>query len=406
MPACAISRGDLDVVLVTGAEAMYARALARRDPTRPWLEWASQPEGTPPPVLFGVDKAGRHRARDAARRASSRPRLPLVRERAARRQRLDARRARRPHRRRCGPASARWPPAIPTPGSARPHAPTRSSRPARATGWSRSPIPSCARPTCRSTRARRPSCARWRRPAPPGCPRSAGSSRSPAPTATTTGSSRSGPSCTAPPPSGSPARPPSSRPGSASTTSPSSTSTRASPSWCRWPPRELGLAVDDPDRPLTLTGGLTFGGGPGNNYTSHGIARAVGALRAAPGTAALVTGLGWYATKHSLGVYASARRPTAARGPSPGATSSPQVDALPQCAIDPEATGPVRVETYTVTFDREGRPSAASSPAARPTAAGPGATSPTPTPWRSSAPRRASAARACSRSTAPLTLDE
>ena len=86
---------------------------------------------------------------------------------------------------------------------------------------------------------------------------------------------------------------------------------------------ELGLAVDDPSRPLTLTGGLTFGGGPGNNYTSHGIARAVGALRAAPGTAALVTGLGWYATKHSVGVYAS-RPPEVGDGPSPGATSSPR----------------------------------------------------------------------------------
>ena len=40
--AClAISRGEREVVLVTGAEAMYARALARRDPARPWLEWAS-----------------------------------------------------------------------------------------------------------------------------------------------------------------------------------------------------------------------------------------------------------------------------------------------------------------------------------------------------------------------------
>ena len=37
--------------------------------------------------------------------------------------------------------------------------------------------------------------------------------------------------------------------------------------------RELGLASDDPTRPLTLTGGLTFGGGPGNNYTAHGIAQ-------------------------------------------------------------------------------------------------------------------------------------
>ena len=35
---------------------------------------------------------------------------------------------------------------------------------------------------------------------------------------------------------------------------------------------ELGIAVDDPDRPLTVTGGLGFAGGPGNNYVSHAIA--------------------------------------------------------------------------------------------------------------------------------------
>ncbi len=118
--------------------------------------------------------------------------------------------------------------------------------------------------------------------------------------------------------------------------------------------RELGLRVDDPDRPLTLTGGLTFGGGPGNNYTSHGIAQAVGALRAAPGSAALVTGLGWYATKHSVGVYAS--RPPAHGGRFAWRDVQPDVDALPRRAVDPDATGPVRVETYTVTFDREGNP--------------------------------------------------
>src|ERR1700684_3860514 len=53
-----ISRGERDVVLVTGAEPMCARALARRDPARPWLEWASEPEGTPPAALFGVEKPG------------------------------------------------------------------------------------------------------------------------------------------------------------------------------------------------------------------------------------------------------------------------------------------------------------------------------------------------------------
>jgi acetyl-CoA C-acetyltransferase len=32
------------------------------------------------------------------------------------------------------------------------------------------------------------------------------------------------------------------------------------------------------------------------------------------------------------------------------------VDALPRCRVDGDATGAVRVETYTVTFDREGAP--------------------------------------------------
>jgi acetyl-CoA C-acetyltransferase len=119
---------------------------------------------------------------------------------------------------------------------------------------------------------------------------------------------------------------------------------------------ELGLPLDDPARPLTLTGGLTFGGGPGNNYTSHGIAQAVDALRAAPGTVGLVTGLGWYATKHSVGILGS--RPPVHNGRDGFAWRNVQtdVDALPQCTVDSEATGPVRVETYTVTFDRDGQP--------------------------------------------------
>jgi len=120
--------------------------------------------------------------------------------------------------------------------------------------------------------------------------------------------------------------------------------------------REIGLPVDDPARPLTLTGGLTFGGGPGNNYTSHGIAQVAGALRAEPGSVGLATGLGWYATKHSVGVYAS--RPPSHAGADGFAWRDVQsdVDVLPQCTVDSAASGPVRVETYTVTFDREGNP--------------------------------------------------
>ena len=190
----------------------------------------------------------------------------------------------------------------------------------------------------------------------PGCPRSAGSSPSPARTPTTIGSSPSGAELH---------RSPAIRLAGTAALEQAGLGIddiawvdlySCFPVVVQMAAAELGLAVDDPDRPLTLTGGLTFGGGPGNNYTSHGIARAVDALRGAPGSAALVSGLGWYATKHSLGVYAS--RPPAQAGSRPFAWRDlqPAVDALPRCEVDATATGLVSVETYTVTFDRDGAP--------------------------------------------------
>ena len=44
--------------------------------------------------------------------------------------------------------------------------------------------------------------------------------------------------------------------------------------------RELGFSEE---RQLTVTGGLTFGGGPLNNYVMHAVARTVELLRKAPG---------------------------------------------------------------------------------------------------------------------------
>lgn len=135
---------------------------------------------------------------------------------------------------------------------------------------------------------------------------------------------------------------------------------------------ELGLPVDDPARPLTVTGGMTFGGGPGNNYGTHAVAATVEALRSDPGARGLVTGLGWYLTKHSVGVYGT--EPPTGRGsdvdPSalPGGTvveeaggfawASPQaaVGSLPQCVPDADAVGEVTVETYSVTYGRTGSP--------------------------------------------------
>ena len=45
--------------------------------------------------------------------------------------------------------------------------------------------------------------------------------------------------------------------------------------------QEIGIAEDDP-RGLTVTGGLPYFGGPGNNYVTHSISEMVRRLRAHP----------------------------------------------------------------------------------------------------------------------------
>jgi acetyl-CoA C-acetyltransferase len=114
---------------------------------------------------------------------------------------------------------------------------------------------------------------------------------------------------------------------------------------------ELGLDLNGPIERLTLTGGLTFAGGPGNNYTSHGIASMVPRLRAQPDSFAMTTGNGWFATKHAIGIY-SGRPP---EGPGFRAENvQPAVDALASRAWLDEAAGDVSLETFTVTYDRDG----------------------------------------------------
>ncbi len=68
---------------------------------------------------------------------------------------------------------------------------------------------------------------------------------------------------------------------------------------------EIGLAEDDP-RGLTLTGGLPYFGGPGNNYVTHSICHMMRRLRQNPGSFGMVTANGNYVTKHSFGIYSTA----------------------------------------------------------------------------------------------------
>jgi acetyl-CoA C-acetyltransferase len=113
----------------------------------------------------------------------------------------------------------------------------------------------------------------------------------------------------------------------------------------------LGLDEADP-RGLTLTGGLPYAGGPGNNYTLHALAAAAGRLRAGAGSTALVTGNGWYLTKHSATVLSAEPRPGALEPAGPADVS----DVPRPVAISDDVSGAAVAETYTVIYGRDGAP--------------------------------------------------
>jgi len=116
----------------------------------------------------------------------------------------------------------------------------------------------------------------------------------------------------------------------------------------------LGMTPDDP-RPLTVTGGLPYAGGPGNNYVMHSVATMVQRLRESPGEYGLVTGLGWFSTKHSAGVY-STRLPQGDWRRADPTVDQREVDAMDSPPFVAQAEGDATVETYTVVFNREGEP--------------------------------------------------
>ena len=116
--------------------------------------------------------------------------------------------------------------------------------------------------------------------------------------------------------------------------------------------RELGLPIGDPARPLTVTGGLTFAGGPGNNYSSHAVANVVPLLRADPDSYGLVTALGWYLTKHAATVL-SARPPRAAFR---DLDAGPRMSRPPARRALSSWTGPAVLEACTVLYERNGAP--------------------------------------------------
>ncbi len=108
------------------------------------------------------------------------------------------------------------------------------------------------------------------------------------------------------------------------------------------------LGIDPLSRPLTVTGGLAFFGGPANDYVMHSLVTLAERVRAEPDSKALATAVGWYLTKHGAALLT-------------GAPAKPYrhhdvqalVDAQPRREIAREAVAGT-VESHTAIFDRDG----------------------------------------------------
>jgi acetyl-CoA C-acetyltransferase len=113
---------------------------------------------------------------------------------------------------------------------------------------------------------------------------------------------------------------------------------------------ELGF---DRDRTLTVTGGMTFAGGPLDNYNLQATAKMVEMVRSQPGTTGLVTCISGMITKHGMMLWST--RPSA-RGFEFADVSHDTSIRTRVLDVASEHDGTVRVDGYTVVHRRDGTP--------------------------------------------------
>lgn len=124
-------------------------------------------------------------------------------------------------------------------------------------------------------------------------------------------------------------------------------------------PVAVSLAMDalgSPDRPLssyTLTGGLSFFGGPGNSYSAHGMVALVEALRKDGSKPGMISANGGVINKESVGIYAA--QPVAG-GWSPDRIAPPVRIAKPDhVKADHFFTGKAVIRSYAMPYGKASR---------------------------------------------------
>ncbi|MEE3328957.1 MAG: hypothetical protein VX252_16575 [Myxococcota bacterium] len=112
---------------------------------------------------------------------------------------------------------------------------------------------------------------------------------------------------------------------------------------------EIGLPVD---RVPSVTGGLTFFGGPFNSFTVHSVARMMELAREDREKIGFVSGVGGYFTKHSFGVYSATPPETPYRFHSP----QEEIDSLPRRNEEADFKGLAEIEAYSIKYADDGSP--------------------------------------------------
>ena len=115
---------------------------------------------------------------------------------------------------------------------------------------------------------------------------------------------------------------------------------------------EFGI---DTERQLTVTGGLAYSGGPMNNYVLQSLAAMTSILRDHPGDRGLVSGVGGWMGKHSIGLYSTDKPPNGYCYQN----CTELVADQPQREYIDDYQGEATVETYALDFARNGNPESA-----------------------------------------------
>jgi len=113
--------------------------------------------------------------------------------------------------------------------------------------------------------------------------------------------------------------------------------------------RELGL---DPAGTPTVTGGMSFAGGPFNNFVLNGTATMAALLRGQPSELGLITTVSGMLSKPGLAVWSAS--PPATGSLVADLAGSPDIDTPSRPVAPPDGPGgPAVVASFTVTYDAD-----------------------------------------------------